>query len=123
MVGYYRYDTPAELATLNEICALDAVFTNYLLPQRKLIFKQRIGSKVIKKHDTATALHQRAVVHLAKRPEPTITMNATFQKVQPAALSRQILDLTRQLEVLSQAKKAPRSNPPLNTDPLAKEAK
>lgn len=40
LVGYYRYDTPAELAKLNEIWELDAVFTNYLLPQQKLIFKQ-----------------------------------------------------------------------------------
>ena len=28
LVGYYRYDTPAELAKLNEIWALDALFTS-----------------------------------------------------------------------------------------------
>jgi transposase InsO family protein len=54
LVGYYRYDTPAELAKLNEIWALDALFTNYLLPQQKLIFKQRNGAMVTKRHDTAT---------------------------------------------------------------------
>lgn len=33
LVGYYRYATPGELAKLNEIWELDAVFTNCLLPQ------------------------------------------------------------------------------------------
>jgi hypothetical protein len=41
-------------------------------------------------------------------------MNATFKRIKPAALSRQILALTGELEVLAQAKKAPRSKPPVN---------
>lgn len=45
----------------------------------------------------------------------TITMNAAFKRLKPAALSRQILALTGQLEVLAQAKKAPRAKPPVNT--------
>jgi hypothetical protein len=58
LVGYQRYDTASELALLNEIWEHDRVFTNYLLPQQKLIFKQRHGAKVIKKHDIATTSHQ-----------------------------------------------------------------
>lgn len=115
LVGYYRYDTPAELAKLNEIWELDAVFTNYFLPQQKLIFKQRNGAKVTKRHDTATTPHQRAIAHEAMRKRPIITMNAVFKRLKPAALSRQILALTGELEVLAQAKKAPRSKPPVNT--------
>ncbi len=70
LVGYYRYDTAAELARLNEIWDLDAVFASYFLPQQKLIFKQRIGAKVTKRHDTATTPHQRAVVHPQVRKRP-----------------------------------------------------
>jgi len=114
LVGYYRYDTGGELAKLNEIWELDAVFTNYFLPQQKLIFKQRNGAKVTKRHDTATTPHQRAVTHEAVRKRPIITMNATFKRLKPAALSRQILALTGDLEVLAQVKKAPRSKPPVN---------
>ena len=114
LVGYYRYDTTAELAKLNEIWALDAVFTNYFLPQQKLIFKQRKGAKVTKRHDTATTPHQRAIAHEGMRKRPIITMNATFKRIKPAALSRQILALTGQLEILAQAKKAPRAKPPVN---------
>jgi hypothetical protein len=94
---------------------LDAVFTNYFLPQQKLVFKQRNGAKVTKRHDTATTPHQRAIAHNDVRKRPVITMNATFKRLKPAALSRQILALTGQLEVLAQAKKAPRSKPPVNT--------
>lgn len=114
LVGYYRYDTPGELAKLNEIWELDAVFTNYFLPQQKLIFKQRNGAKITKRHDTAATPHARAVAHEEVRKRPLITMNATFKRLKPAALARQILALTSELEVLAQAKKAPRSKPPLN---------
>ncbi|MCZ3390007.1 MAG: transposase family protein [Actinomycetia bacterium] len=115
LVGYYRYDTPSELAKLNEIWELDALFTNYFLPQQKLVFKQRHGAKVTKKHDTATTPHQRAVTHPAMRRRPIITMNAAFKKIKPGALSRHILALTGELEVLAQAKKAPRHKPAVNT--------
>lgn len=115
LVGYYRYDTAAELAKLNEIWDLDALLANYFLPQQKLIFKQRNGAKVTKKHDTATTPHQRAVAHPDVRKRPIITMNATFKKIKPAALARQILALTGELEVLAQAKAAPRAKPPINS--------
>jgi hypothetical protein len=49
LVRYLRYDTAAELEKLNEIWELDRIFTNYLLPQQKLIEKQRHGAKVTKK--------------------------------------------------------------------------
>lgn len=91
------------------------MFTNYFLPQQKLVFKQRNGAKVTKRHDTATTPHQRAVAHPDMRKRPVITMNAAFKRLKPAALSRQILALTGQLEVLAQAKKAPRPKPPVNT--------
>ncbi len=114
LVGYYRYDTAAELAKLNEIWELDRVLTNYYLPQQKLIFKQRVGAKVTKRHDAATTPHQRAVAHEAVRPRPKITMNAEFKRIKPAALSRHILALTGELEVLAQVKKAPRAMAPAN---------
>ncbi|WP_181419749.1 hypothetical protein [Arthrobacter psychrolactophilus] len=66
LVGCLRYDTPQELPKLNEIWELDRVFTNYLLPQQKLISKQRYGSKVIKHYDVP-ASHPRP--HGAKEAE------------------------------------------------------
>lgn len=115
LVGYYRYDTPAELDMLNRIWELDAMFTNYWLPQQKLEFKERTGAKVTKRHDTATTPHQRAITHPSMRKRPIITMNAAFTTIKPGALSRQILALTGQLETLAQAKRPAPVKPPVST--------
>lgn len=115
LVGYHRYDTPAELTLLNEIWELDRVFTNYLLPQQKLVFKQRKGAKVTKRYDRATTPHQRAIGREDMRKRPIIRMNAEFQRVHPAAQSRQILALTGRLETLALAKKPAAVKPPINS--------
>jgi len=114
LVGYLRYDTASELATLNKIWELDRVFTNYLLPQQKLVFKQRNGAKVTKKYDTATTPHQRALLDENVRKRPIIQMNAEFKRIKPAALSRQILALVRELETMALAKRAADPKPAVN---------
>ncbi|MDI3210992.1 hypothetical protein QK291_02830 [Arthrobacter sp. AL12] len=87
LVGYLRYDTAAELELLNEIWELDRIFTNYLLPQQKLIAKVRHGAKVSKTHDRAATPHRRAAADPALARMPVIRMNACFKKIRPAALS------------------------------------
>ena len=114
LVGYLRSDTTSELATLNKIWELDRVFTNYLLPQQKLVFKQRNGAKVTKKYDTATTPHQRALLDENVRKRPIVKMNAEFKRIKPAALSRQILALVRELETMALAKRAAAPKPALN---------
>ena len=114
LVGYLRYDTATELAKLNEIWELDRVFTNYLLPQQKLVFKQRNGAKVTKRYDTATTPHQRAIARDDMAKRPIIQMNAEFTRIRPAALSRNILALTGELETLALAKKPAAVKPAIN---------
>ena len=63
LVGYHRYDTPAELLLLNKIWTLQSLLTNYFYPQQKLVLKVRDGAKITKKHDTATTPHRRAQAH------------------------------------------------------------
>lgn len=114
LVGYLRYDTPTELDLLNEIWELDRTLTNYLLPQQKLIFKQRRGTKVTKRHDRATTPHQRAIIHPAMRKMPIIRMNAGFKQIKPATLSRGILALTGRLETIALAKAPAAIKPAVN---------
>lgn len=104
LVGYQRYDSPEELELLNQIWELDRIFTNYLLPQQKLVSKTRHGAKVTKVHNRPATPHQRAVAHPAVRKMPVIRMNAAFKKIRVMALSQQILELTGRLEKLSVAK-------------------
>ncbi|MGO4193728.1 DDE-type integrase/transposase/recombinase [Arthrobacter sp. YAF17] len=114
LVGYQRYDTVGELQLLNEIWELDRIFTNYLLPQQKLIAKARHGAKVSKTHDRAATPHRRASAHPALSRMPVIRMNAQYKKIRPAALSRQILALTGQLEAIATAKQAAPVKPAVN---------
>ena len=115
LVGYLRYDTAAELELLNEIWELDRIFTNYLLPQQKLIAKVRHGAKVTKTHDRAATPHRRAAADPALARMPVIRMNACFKKIRPAALSRQILALTGRLETIATAKQPAPAKPAVNT--------
>ena len=104
LVGYYRYDTEAELDLLNQIWALDDAFANYFLPSLKLASKHRAGAKVVKRYHQAATPHQRALAHPATRKRPVITMNARFKKLRLGALQREILHHTGRLEALAQAK-------------------
>uniref|UniRef100_UPI0040339748 integrase n=1 Tax=Glutamicibacter sp. AOP38-B1-38 TaxID=3457680 RepID=UPI0040339748 len=104
LAGYQRYDSPEELVLLNQIWELDRVFTNYLLPQQKLLHKTRKGAKVIKVHDRPATAHQRAGAHPEVKKMPVIRMNGQFKKIRVMALSQQIFGLTGSLERLSISK-------------------
>jgi transposase InsO family protein len=114
LVGYLRYDTDREVDLLNQIWELDRVFTNYLLPQQKLVSKQRVGAKVVKRHDAARTPHQRAVEAIGDRKMPSIRMNAQFKKIRPAQLQREIMHLTGLLQAAATAKKPAPAKPPVN---------
>ncbi|WP_245413072.1 integrase catalytic domain-containing protein [Arthrobacter celericrescens] len=116
LVGYLRYDTAAELELLNQIWELDRIFTNYLLPQQKLIAKVRVGAKVTKKHDAPATPHRRTKADPGVSPMAVLRMNTEYKKIRPAALSRQILSLTGRLETLATAKQPTPVKPPVNED-------
>lgn len=101
LVGYLRYDTAKGLKLLNQIWELDRVFTNYLLPQQKLVSKTRHGAKVSMVHAWPATPYQHAIAHPAVKKMPAIRMNAVFKKISVMQLSRQILGLTGTLEKLA----------------------
>ena len=104
LVGYLRFDTEAELGVLNSIWGLDSVFTNYLLAQQKLLFKQRQGSRVLKRHDRAATPYERTVAWSGLDPADRAHMDKVMATIHPAELSREITELTQRLEHLALAK-------------------
>jgi hypothetical protein len=104
VVGYHRYDTPAELLLLNEIWALQSQMTNYFLPQQKLISKVRDAAKVTKKYDKATTPHRRAERHQTVTAEDKAILADTYTDLNPAAIQRQIQALIAQLLTLTTSK-------------------
>ena len=111
IAGYHRYDTAAELELLNRIWTRQTDLTNFFYPQQKLIAKERIGAKVIKKYDTATTPHRRAIVAVTVTKTTKTALTRGYTKINPAAAQREIQALTDQLLTLTLAKKAPRTQP------------
>lgn len=105
LVGYLRYDTPGELALLNEIWELDWRFTNLVCTQQKLISRERIGAKVIKRHDRAQTPHQRALASGELTPSRKAALTRTLNSLHPGQLQRQIDQLCVDLERLALVKR------------------
>ncbi len=104
LVGYLRFDTPAELAVLNRIWDLDRTFTNLLCAQQKLISRERVGAKVIKRHDAARTPHQRAIAAGALTAGHKSALTRARNQMHPGQLQRQIDQLCTQLERLALSK-------------------
>jgi hypothetical protein len=117
LVGYHRYDTPAELLLLNKIWALQSLLSNYFYPQQKLVFKVRDGAKITKKHDTATTPHRRAQAHPNLPTTAKANLTRTYLDINPAALQRQIQALMTELLTLTITKAAPQPKARLTRAP------
>lgn len=122
IVGYYRYDTAAELLLLNEIWKVQSKLTNYFYPQQKLISKVRKGAKVSKKHDTAATPFHRAIDHSDMTVQRIVTLTRTYSLINPAATQRQIRALTAELFTITTAKAGPTAQPHVNKRARLREA-
>ena len=114
LVGYLRFDTEAELNILNAIWALDQRFTNHLLAQQKLVFKQRDGAKVTKRYDTAQTPFARVLADERVSAATKKSLQAKRRSVRPGELYREISALTQQLERLALSKAPAPTKAPVN---------
>lgn len=115
LVGYLRFDTDVELEVLNRIWDLDHRFTNLSCTQQKLISRQRVGPKVIKRHDPAQTPYQRAITSGVLTATQKRGLTRTRNQLQPGKLQREIDALATQLDRLALTKTttvAPRSTGP-----------
>jgi hypothetical protein len=105
MVGYARYDTPEELAILNRLYRFLSLYTNYFQPLRKLVKKERIGARIVKKYDTPRTPYRR-VMEIPEIPERTKeTLTLIYNQINPAKLKREIEKLQDKLIDLAAEKK------------------
>ncbi len=106
LVGYLRFDSPAELNLLNKIWELDRGYTNLILTQQKLVMRERIGAKVIKRHDAAKTPLARTIEAGVLSPAQRRALTRTRNSLHPGALQREIGKLCDRLENLALAKTA-----------------
>jgi Integrase core domain len=90
-VGYWRYDTPGEVALLNRIWAALSPVINLFLPQQKLLTKTRIGAKVSKRYDIAQTPYQRLLSHPDALDDLDVRrLAAQLEATNPAAARREV---------------------------------
>jgi transposase InsO family protein len=106
LVGYLRFDTESELSVLNRIWELDRTFTNLLLTQQKLVRRERVGAKVIKRHDAAATPLERAIRSGVLSPARRGALTRARNALRPGELQREIARLSAQLERLALSKTA-----------------
>jgi transposase InsO family protein len=104
LVGYLRFDTEAELEVLNGIWELDRRFTNLLCAQQKLLSRERVGAKVLKRHDRAATPLERAIGSGVLTPPRRGTLIRERNQLHPGQLQREITRLAAELQRLALTK-------------------
>ncbi|MGH9425831.1 MAG: transposase, partial [Terriglobia bacterium] len=96
-VGYGRYDTPKELAVLNELYGHLRLYTNYFLPTMKLVSKERTGSQVKKVYDDPTTPYKRVLASPDVKQSDKKRLREIYSTLNPAQLKRNITSLQEKL--------------------------
>jgi len=103
-VGYMRYDSDQEVELLNRLYGRLRLYTNYFQPVMKLISKERAGARVRKSYDIAKTPYQRLVGSPEVSKETKAKLRASYEKLNPAALKREITRLQDELIKVATAK-------------------
>jgi len=119
-VGYGRYDTDKELSILNELYGYLRFYVNFFQPVRKLIKKERIGSKVIKKYDQAKTPYRRVLASPDIEDEIKMKLKNQYDMLNPAELKRKINKLQNRLLKLNTLKQEVRENLDKSAKPLSR---
>jgi hypothetical protein len=100
-VGYDRLETEQELALLESIYDDLRLYINFFQPVLKLIGKERLGNKVVRRYDVAKTPYQRVIERkdISLRAKARL-MNLYFQ-LNPAELRRRIDDKVARLWKIS----------------------
>jgi hypothetical protein len=89
-VGYDRWETEQELALLERIYDDLRLYINFFQPSLKLIAKERIGNKTIKRYDTAKTPYRRVLERKDISLEAKARLLQIYIQLNPAELRRRI---------------------------------
>jgi len=109
-VGYGRYDTDNELNLLNGLYGYLRLYVDFFQPVRKLIKKERIGSKVIKRYDEAKTPYRRVLASPDIENEIKVKLKKEYAMLNPAELKRKITKLQDKLLKLNALKQKARED-------------
>jgi hypothetical protein len=90
MIGYDRLETEDEWLLLKTIYADLRLYVNFFQPVLKLVDKERVGEKVVKRYDTATTPYQRALDSPYIRETVKIYLRQQYAQLNPVTLRNRI---------------------------------
>jgi len=90
LVGYERFDTPDQVEWMNNLYEIYDEHANLYQPVRKLISKERHGSTIRKRYDSAKTPLQRAMEAGVVPKDLADKLNDSYQSQNPLKMHRQI---------------------------------
>jgi hypothetical protein len=90
LVGYDRYTSRPAFAVLGRLYTLLRLQLNFFRPVRKLIGKDRVGAKTIKRYDRPQTPYQRVLAAGVLSPTQQQTLAAQLATLDPIALTQAI---------------------------------
>lgn len=96
-LGYDRWETEQEFFILDSIHADLRLYINFFQPSFKLIAKERIGNRTIKRYDTAKTPYQRVLERKDISLEAKARLMSLYVQLNPAELRRSIDQKTAKL--------------------------
>ena len=96
-VGYQRYSCRAAFEALHQLYPLLRLQLNFFRPVRKLVGKERIGARVIKRYDEPLTPYQRLLASGTLSEASRAQLERQYLATNPAELQRRIDRLLRQL--------------------------
>lgn len=103
-LGYERFENPKIVKLLNDFYMTDFYnFINFFLPTSKLIIKQRIGSKTIKKYDKPQTPYERLLKVKLIDKDVKKVLRLQFKMLNPYKLEKQIQEKLRKIFALTRS--------------------
>lgn len=96
IVGYARYDTPEEVAWLNQVYAILDPYANLFLPMRKVVEKSYAGGRLKKRFDDAKTPFRRLKESGALMPQTEKVLTTKHASLNPLRLHQKLEQLLGQ---------------------------
>jgi len=96
-VGYDRYSSQKAFELLHQLYPLLSLQNNFFRPVRKLVRKERLGSKVVKRYDEPQTPYQRLLAAGVLSEPARVALKKRFLALNPVELQRRVDQLLRRL--------------------------
>ena len=96
-VGYVRYSSKEAYGLLERLYEYQQLYQNFFQPVRKLVSRERVGSRVVKRYDQPATPYQRLLATGQLDAATAKKLARLYQALNPARLHHWIEEVTREL--------------------------